>query len=42
MSLYALVGMGLPTAFRALHAVNALVLFWIAQYLAKSAWRLLR
>jgi hypothetical protein len=42
MFLYAVAGMGLPSSFRALHAVNALGLFWITQYLAKSAWRLLR
>ena len=42
MFLYAIGSMGLPSRFRALHAVNALVLFWITQYLAKSGWRLLR
>lgn len=30
---------GIP-ALRALHAVNALVLFWLALYLAQSVWRL--
>lgn len=34
--------LGLPTVFRALHAVNALLLFWIALHLAKSTWRVLR
>jgi hypothetical protein len=42
MFLYAVGNIGLPPAFRALHAVNALVMFWVAQYLAKSVWRLLR
>jgi hypothetical protein len=39
--LYALPRLGLPV-LRALHAVNALVLFWTAVYLAQSAWRLIR
>jgi hypothetical protein len=34
--------LGMPTVFRALHAVNALLLFWIALHLAKSSWRVLR
>lgn len=34
--------LGMPTVFRALHAVNALVLFWTALYLARSSWRVLR
>lgn len=37
--LWALVGMGLPTWTRGLHAVNALVIFWVALYLTTSAWR---
>lgn len=39
--LYMLPAMGLPTAFRALHAVNALVMFWTALHLAKLTWRVL-
>ena len=39
--LYALPGLGLPV-LRALHAVNALALFWTAVYLAQCAWRLSR
>ncbi len=39
--LWVLPQLGLP-ALRALHAVNALVLFWTAVYLAQSAWRLSR
>jgi hypothetical protein len=33
---------GLPNALRALHAVNALVMFGVVEYLAKAAWKLLR
>jgi hypothetical protein len=32
----------LPNALRALHAVNALVMFGVVEYLAKAAWKLLR
>jgi hypothetical protein len=39
--LYAMPGLGLPL-LRALHAVNALVLFWTATYLWQSTWRSLR
>jgi hypothetical protein len=34
--------LGIPTVFRALHAVNALLLFWTALHLAKSSWLVLR
>lgn len=34
--------LGLPTVFRALHAVNALLLFWVALHLAKLTWHILR
>lgn len=34
--------LGLPTVFRAMHAVNALLLFWVSLYLARSTWRSLR
>jgi hypothetical protein len=39
---HAIPAMGLPTAFRALHAVNALALFWTALHLVKSTWRIVR
>jgi len=32
---------GLP-ALRALHAVNALAMFWLAVYLTRRAWQLAR
>jgi uncharacterized protein DUF6220 len=40
--LYGMGGLGLPLDLKALHAVNALVMFWVAQYLARIAWKLLR
>ncbi|MEO8606268.1 MAG: DUF6220 domain-containing protein [Chloroflexota bacterium] len=40
--LYGIEGLTLPLELKALHAVNALVIFWVAQYLARSAWKLLR
>jgi len=39
--LYAMPRLGLPL-LRALHAVNALALFWLAMYFGQRAWRLLR
>lgn len=39
---HAVPGLGLPMPLRALHAVNALVLFWLMLHLAGSAWRLVR
>jgi hypothetical protein len=39
--LYAMPRLGLPT-LRALHAVNALALFWLGMYFGQRAWRLLR
>ncbi|CAG0963452.1 hypothetical protein ARNL5_01099 [Anaerolineae bacterium] len=38
---YMLPSLGLPAAFRALHAVNALLMFWTALHLAKLIWRAL-
>lgn len=40
--LYGLGGLGLPLDLKALHAVNALVMFWVAQYLARIAWKIVR
>lgn len=40
--LYGIDNVGLPLDLKALHAVNALVMFWVAQYLARTAWKLLR
>lgn len=40
--LYGIDNVGLPLDLKALHAVNALVMFWVAQYLAQAAWKLLR
>ena len=40
--LYGVDNLGLPLDLKALHAVNALVMFWVAQYLARIAWKLLR
>lgn len=40
--LHAIPSMGLPTALRALHAVNALVIFWNSVYLLRAAWGLVR
>jgi hypothetical protein len=34
--------LGMPIVFRALHAVNALLMFWVALHLARSTWRVLR
>jgi hypothetical protein len=42
MVIHVFPSMGMPTAFRALHAVNALLLFWLALHLAKSTWRMIR
>ncbi len=39
---YAVPSLGLPMPLRALHAVNALVLFWVTLHLAGSTWRLVR
>ncbi len=39
---HAVPGLGLPMSLRALHAVNALVMFWVMLYLAGSTWRLVR
>ena len=39
--LFAMPGLGLP-ALRALHAVNALIIFWVAVYLAKRTWLAIR
>ena len=39
--LWLMPSLGLP-ALRALHAVNALVLFWITVHLGQRAWRLIR
>jgi hypothetical protein len=40
--LYGIDNFSLPLDLKALHAVNALVMFWVAQYLARIAWKLLR
>lgn len=40
--LYAVPSAGLPTALRALHAVNALLIFWVALHLTNAAWGLVR
>jgi hypothetical protein len=40
--LWALTGMGLPTWTRGLHAVNALVIYWVVLRLSRSAWQLWR
>lgn len=39
--LWVLPALGLP-ALRALHAVNALALFWLAERLAKRVWHMNR
>lgn len=39
--LYVMPAVGLP-ALRALHAVNALAMFWLAVYLTRRAWQLAR
>lgn len=38
--LYALTGMGLPLWTRGLHAVNALVIYWLMLRLSRKAWLL--
>jgi hypothetical protein len=40
--LWALTDMGLPGWTRGLHAVNALVIFWVNLRLSRSAWQLWR
>jgi hypothetical protein len=40
--LYGIDNVGLPLDLKALHAVNALVMFWVAQYLARMVWKLMR
>ncbi len=40
--LFALTGMGLPLWTRGLHAVNALVIYWLMLRLSRSAWQLWR
>jgi hypothetical protein len=40
--LWALTGMGLPLWTRGLHAVNALVIYWLLLRLSRSAWQLWR
>jgi hypothetical protein len=40
--LWALADMGLPLWTRGLHAVNALVIFWVVLRLSGSAWQLWR
>ncbi|MCC6455789.1 MAG: hypothetical protein IT328_12635 [Caldilineaceae bacterium] len=40
--LWALTGMGLPLWTRGLHAVNALVIYWVMLRLSRSAWQLWR
>lgn len=40
--LYGVDNLRLPLDLKALHAVNALVMFWVAQYLARIAWKIVR
>jgi hypothetical protein len=40
--LYGIDNLALPLDLKALHAVNALVMFWVAQYLARIAWKIVR
>jgi hypothetical protein len=37
--LYALTGMGLPLWTRGLHAVNAIIIYWLMLRLSRSAWQ---
>src|SRR5262249_2855728 len=39
---YGVPAMGLPVSLRALHAVNALVIFGVTLHLTKSAWHVAR
>lgn len=38
--LWALTGMGLPLWTRGLHAVNAIVIYWVILRLSRAAWQL--
>jgi hypothetical protein len=40
--LWALTGMGLPLWTRGLHAVNAIVIYWVILRLSRAAWQLWR
>jgi hypothetical protein len=40
--LWALTGMGLPLWTRGLHAVNAVVIYWVMLRLSRAAWQLWR
>ena len=40
--IYAVPSLELPTSLRALHAVNALVIFWTSVHLARLSWHLVR